>query len=247
MHIIFLIRFYFFCLFLIFINACSSVNTRTKLISSARTEEEQQALTPWDALQKLKKGNERFLSNNQRERDLHAQVASSEKQFPFAILLGCMDSRGSPEIIFDQGIGDIFTERIAGNINNKDIVGGLEYGTKVIGAKLIVVLGHSSCGAVAGACEHVQLGNLTHLLEKIYPAVNYTQKLYPDMTCEDPEYINKIAEQNVRDVIKNIKKQSPLIAKLIKAGKVGIVGGMHEISTGKVTFFEEKHSLPGAP
>lgn len=220
---------------------------RNNIINSARSQEEQQVLTPYQALQKLKQGNERFLNDNQRQRDLRAQKVSAEKQYPFAILLGCMDSRGSPEIIFDQGIGDIFTQRIAGNIVNKDILGGLEYGTKVIGAKLIVVIGHTSCGAVAGACEQVKLGNLTTLLDKITPAVKQTNKLYPSMNCKDYKYVNKIAEQNVHNMITAIKNQSPIIADLIRTGQLGIVGGMHDIATGTITFFEDRNLIPGTP
>lgn len=234
------------CLLCFILSACANITTRNS-ITSARSQQEQQALTPYLALQKLKRGNERFLTDRQLERDLRAQKASADKQYPFAILLGCMDSRGSPEIIFDQGIGDIFTQRIAGNIVNKDILGGLEYGTKVIGAQLIVVLGHTSCGAVVGACDHTKLGNLTSLLEKITPAVERTHQSYPSMTCKDSEYINKIAEQNVHNMINIIKKQSPIIAGLIKSGKLGIVGAMHEIATGKITFLEDQHLIPGMP
>jgi carbonic anhydrase len=225
---------------------CASIEKR-EIISSTKTQEQQQELSPWQALQKLKRGNERFLTNTQRERDLIAQVASSEKQFPFAVVLGCMDSRGSPEMIFDQGIGDIFTERLAGNVINADVLGGMEFGTKLSGAKLIIVLGHSSCGAVKGACDNAKLGNLTHLLDKIKPAVNQLRKKDKNLSCENAQNINQIATNNIKNVIKQIKKESPVINSLIQAGEVGLVGAMHDLATGKVEFFEEKALLPGAP
>ncbi len=221
----------------LFLIGCAS--TKQTVITTTKTQEEQQALSPRAALDKLKMGNERFLTNTQHERDLHAQVADSEKQYPFAVILGCMDSRGAPEIIFDQGIGDIFTQRIAGNIVNRDILGGLEYATKVVGAKVVLVLGHTSCGAVGGACEHVELGNLTHLLDKIEPAVKRTKKRHPHMTCKDPALINSIAEQNVRNVINNIKKGSPVLRKMIDNGSIIVAGGMHDLATGKVSFLNE--------
>jgi len=228
------------------VSGCFSIPKNRVIISETKSQAEQQALTPWAALQKLKQGNERFLTNNPRERDLSAQVASSEKQFPFAVLLSCMDSRGSPELIFDQGIGDIFAQRLAGNVANADVLGGLEFATKLVGAKLIVVLGHTSCGAVKGACDQAKLGNLSQLLDKIKPAVRTIHKHDHNMSCDAPS-VDKIAEQNVRDIIKQIKKQSPVIANLIKEGKVGLIGGMHDLATGKVSFFEEKKLLPGSP
>jgi|HubBroStandDraft_4_1064222.scaffolds.fasta_scaffold70020_1 carbonic anhydrase len=213
-------------------------------IQSTKTKEEQSSLSPWQALEELKKGNSRFVSNRMLRRDLPAQVSTSKKQFPFAVVLNCMDSRGAPELIFDQGIGDIFVERLAGNVANADVLGGMEFGTKLMGAKLIVVLGHTSCGAIKGACDNTKLGNLTELLNKIRPAVLAVQKLGKGKNCEE-NGIDEMAAQNVRNVISQIKKDSPVIMELIKAGKIGLVGGMHDLATGKVSFFEDSGSLPG--
>lgn len=226
----------------------SSLAARTNnnnVITGTKTQEEQSAISPWQALQKLKAGNQRFLKGTMRQRDLVAQVASSKSQYPFAIILGCMDSRGSPEIIFDQGIGDIFSERLAGNIINTDVLGGMEFGTKISGAKLIAVIGHTACAAIKGACQHVELGNLTALLDKIKPSVSLIQAITTDQTCDDQMVLDKISKQNVLNAIEEIKKNSPIIMSLIKEGKIGLVGGMHNVSTGEVTFFEDQTLLPG--
>lgn len=225
----------------------SSAATKSSVITSTKTQDEQSMITPWQALQKLKQGNERFITGTMRQRDLSSQVASSQKQFPFAVILNCMDSRGSPEIIFDQGIGDIFANRLAGNVINSDVLGGMEYGTKIVGAKLIAVLGHTSCGAVKGACEHAELGNLTKLLNKIKPAITLVQKNNPEKTCDNEAALDEMSGQNVRNAIEQIKKKSPVIMSLIKSGKIGLVGGMHDLATGRVTFFENKSLLPGSP
>ena len=226
--------------------ACSSIKNKNT-ISSVRGQAQLENLSPWGALQKLKMGNERFLHNSQQQRNLSAQIISAEKQHPFAIILSCMDSRGSPEIIFDQGVGDIFAERLAGNIINKDILGGMEFGTKLMGAKLVVVLGHTSCGAIKGACENAKLGNLSQLLSKIKPAVKHIEKITQNKNCEDPQLINQIAANNVVVALEQIKKESPVLMRLLKAKKIGLVGGMHDLSTGKVVFFDDKKTLPGAP
>ena len=218
-----------------------------KIITRTKTESEQSMITPWQALQKLKIGNERFITGAMRQRDLTAQVASSQKQYPFAVILSCMDSRGSPEIIFDQGIGDIFAERLAGNIINSDVLGGMEFGTKLSGAKLIVVLGHTSCGAVKGACQHAELGNLTGLLEKIKPAVSKVEIADSSNTCDNVAALNEMSQQNMRNAIMQIQQESPVVMALIKSGTIGLVGGMHDLTTGKVTFFEDKTLLPGSP
>lgn len=222
-------------------------DNKKKVIVTTKTQEQQSALTPWAALQKLKNGNDRFVTSSMRQRDLGAQVASSKKQFPFAVILSCMDSRGSAEFLFDQGIGDIFSERLAGNVVNTDVLAGMEFGTKLTGAKLIVVLGHTSCGAVKGACENAKLGNLTLLLEKIKPAVMKVNHEGKGKKCDSDKVINEIAKLNVLNAIEQIKKESPVVMALLKEGKVGIVGGMHDIATGKVTFFDDLRTLPGAP
>lgn len=220
----------------------------SEVITRVKTKEEQAALNPELALEKLQKGNARFVAGKMRIRDFLSQVSmSSKKQFPFALIYSCMDSRGAPEIIFDQGIGDIFVERLAGNVVNNDLLGGMEYATQVVGAKLIVVLGHTSCGAVKGACEGAKLGHLTSLLAKIEPAVQAVREEDPTMSCEDKHTINKIAEQNIRNVLEQIKSQSPVLMGLIKEGKIGIVGGMQNLATGKVEFFKHNDLFPKIP
>lgn len=220
---------------------------KNEVITTTKTKEEQQALTPWQALEKLKAGNERFISGAMRQRNLAAQVASSAKQHPFAVILSCMDSRGSTELLFDQGIGDVFAQRLAGNVVNADVLGGMEFATKLVGAKLIVVMGHTKCGAIKGACDDAKLGHLTELLKKIKPAVKAVQKKDKKNTCDKEEAIDAMAEQNVRDMIAQIKKKSPVVMKLLKEGQVGMVGAMHDISTGKISFIEDVSLLPGAP
>ena len=209
------------------------------------TAEKQQTTTPQEALQRLKDGNQRFVAGTMKNRDLLTQAnVTSASQHPLVVVLNCIDSRTPPELIFDQGIGDIFAIRIAGNIQNDDILGSMEFGTQLAGAKLITVIGHTSCGAVRGACQQAKLGNLTGLLNKIQPAVNQASKEQNTHDCSDDKFIDKIAEDNVTMVIKQIKAHSPVIAKLIKEGKIGMIGGMQDISTGKVTFFENQSVMP---
>lgn len=202
------------------------------------TAERQEAKTPDAVLKRLKEGNERFVNRQLKNRDLLAQAnATAVAQHPVAIVLNCMDARTPPEIIFDQGIGDMFAIRVGGNIQNNDILGSMEFGTQLMGAKLIAVIGHTSCGAMRGACEEVKLGHLTGLLNKIYPAVTQAAQ---DKTkdCSNADFVNQIAEDNVRLVIKQIQTQSPVLSKLVKEGKIKVVGGMQDIATGKVTFFD---------
>lgn len=204
------------------------------------TAESQSEMTPEQALQRLQEGNQRFVDGTMKNRDFVAQAKlTSASQHPSIVMLNCMDSRSPPEIVFDQGIGDIFAIRIAGNIQNKDILGSMEFGTKVAGAKLIAVIGHTSCGALRGACKQVKLGNLTGLLQKIEPAVKQAAKETGTHDCDQATYIDQIAKNNVLLVMKQIKAQSPLIAKLIQEGKINLVGGIQDISTGKVTFFDK--------
>ena len=197
-----------------------------------QTRESQAAMTPSRALERLTTGNARFVSNATKRRDWSAKViATASGQFPFAVVLGCMDSRAPVEIIFDQGIGDIFGVRVAGNVVNDDELGSLEYAVKV-GTKLIVVLGHTSCGAVKGAIDDVQLGHLTGLLAKIHPAVEAAQC----SNTKDEACVTKVAEKNVRQSVKEIRERSPYLAKYLDEGKVGLVGAMYDVATGKVTF-----------
>ncbi|KTC87116.1 carbonic anhydrase [Legionella brunensis] len=205
----------------------------------------QQAMTPQEALKRLKEGNQRFLSNSMRERDYLAQAKrSSYGQYPWAVVLNCMDSRSVPELIFDQGLADLFTIRVAGNIVNEDILGSMEYATKAVGSRLIVVLGHTSCGAMAGACEDVTLGHLDHVLDKIKPVVAPTKKETGLKDCSKPELMNAIAKNNALNVARKVLDQSPIIKGLVEKGQIGIVAGIHDLKTGKVTFFEEGRLLP---
>jgi|SRR5579862_5320507 len=199
-----------------------------------QTQQSQSAMTPAAALQRLKEGNGRFVANATKRRDWSAKVvATASGQYPFAAVLGCMDSRAPIEIVFDQGLGDVFGVRVAGNIVNDDELGSLEYAVKV-GTKLIVVLGHTSCGAVKGAIDGVQLGNLTGLLAKIHPAVTAAG-------CDnskDDACVTKVAEMNVRQAVGEIRAKSPYLAKYIDEGKVGLVGALYDVATGKVTFLD---------
>lgn len=200
----------------------------------------QAAITPAIALDLLKEGNKRFINNLKINRNLLQQAnETSEGQHPFAVILSCIDSRTSAELIFDQGLGDIFSVRIAGNIINEDILGSMEFGCKVAGAKIIVVLGHTKCGAVKGACDHVEMGNLTGLLAKILPAVNDEQKIKENRTASNPEFVESVAELNVKRTVKSITERSPILKELIETGKVGMIGGMHDIATGEVTFYHD--------
>jgi carbonic anhydrase len=213
------------------------------------TEATQEKMTPWEVEQMLKQGNERFVSDTRLNRSLVQQAKlTGKKQFPVAVVLSCMDSRGSPELIFDQGIGDIFSIRVAGNVLNDDIIASLEFATQVVGSKLIIIMGHTNCGAVAGACSGVKLGHITDLLAKIHPAVVSTEKNMHSKDCNDPQLIDEIARNNVNLVLQQIKAKSSIVDKLVTTDKVGIVGAMHDLKSGKVTFFgEEKRWLPGMP
>ena len=204
-----------------------------------QTRQTQQAMTPQKALEMLKHGNERFVHGRMLKRDLRAQVkATAEGQYPFASILSCIDSRASSELIFDQGLGDIFNARVAGNIVNEDILGSLEFATKVAGSKLIVVLGHTSCGAVKGAIDDVKLGNLTTLLEKIKPAIDDADHHQASRTSKNHELVEEVSEINVKRMIQEIKEKSPLLKEMIDKGEIRLVGGMHDLKTGKVTFYQ---------
>ena len=202
-------------------------------------KEMQDAITPKIALELLKHGNERFVSNLKINRNLLQQAnETSDGQHPFAVILSCIDSRTSAELIFDQGLGDIFSVRIAGNIVNEDILGSMEFGCKVAGAKIIVVLGHTKCGAIKGACDNVQLGNLTGLISKIKPAVEQEMTTKENRTSANSEFVENVAELNVQLSVRNILLNSPIIAEMVKNDEISIVGGVHEISTGEVKFFD---------
>ena len=203
------------------------------------TKEIQSAITPSVALEILKDGNKRFVSNLKINRNLLQQAnETSDGQHPFAVILSCIDSRTSAELIFDQGLGDVFSVRIAGNIVNEDILGSMEFGCKVAGAKIIVVLCHTKCGAVKGACDNVALGNLTGLIAKIKPAVDEESVTSENRNSSNGVFVENVAELNVSLSVKNILLKSPIIADMVKNGDIGIVGGIHDIATGEVNFFE---------
>ena len=203
------------------------------------TKEMQSAISPTMALNLLKDGNKRFVNNLKINRNLLQQANdTSDGQHPFAVIFSCIDSRTSAELIFDQGLGDIFSARIAGNIVNEDILGSMEFGCKVAGAKIIVVLGHTKCGAVKGACDNVALGNLTGLIEKIKPAVEQETTTTENRNSSNASFVENVAELNVSLSVKNILLKSPIIAEMVKNEEITIVGGVHDISSGEVKFFE---------
>lgn len=200
-------------------------------------KETQSVMTPEQALVLLKEGNQRFESNLMADRDLLQQVSeTSGGQAPFAVVLGCIDSRVSAELVFDQGVGDIFSVRIAGNFINEDILGSMEFACKIAGSKLIVVLGHSSCGAIKGACDDAQLGNLTTLISKLKPAVEHVKEPSENRNSGNAEFVANVAHANVELTIENIKKQSPVLKEMLDNSEIGIVGGMYDVSSGRVNF-----------
>lgn len=205
------------------------------------TKETQQTMTPEKSLQFLKEGNIRFQNNLKANRNFADQVnATSSGQFPFATILSCIDSRVPAELVFDQGIGDIFSIRIAGNFINEDILGSMEFACKLAGTKLIVVLGHTSCGAIKGACDDAKLGNLTKLIAKITPAVAMTEEPSdPEKrNSSNTEFVDQVSKNNVFLAIENIRKNSPVLVEMEEQGAIQIVGGMYDLSDGSVTFFD---------
>ncbi|VAV85265.1 Carbonic anhydrase, beta class [hydrothermal vent metagenome] len=207
----------------------------------AHTKITQAAMTPEKSLQFLKEGNIRFQNNLKTNRNLLEQVNdTSEGQFPFATILSCIDSRVSAELVFDQGLGDIFSVRIAGNFVNEDILGSMEFACKLAGTKLIVVLGHTSCGAIKGACDDAKMGNLTKLIEKIKPAVNAVKS--PEeaslRNSSNLEFVDNVSEKNVNLTIDRIIKESDVLAEMQNNGDILIIGAMYNINTGAVSFYE---------
>jgi carbonic anhydrase len=204
------------------------------------TKEMQAAITPSMALELLRDGNKRFVNNLKVNRNLLQQAnETSDGQHPFAVILSCIDSRTSTELIFDQCLGDIFSIRIAGNILNEDILGSMEFACKVAGSKIIVVLGHTKCGAVKGACDHVEMGNLTALLTKIRPAVDDETDTKENRNSGNSVFVENVAAINVKRTVKSIMERSPILKEMIETGQIGILGGIHEITTGEVTFYPE--------
>lgn len=206
----------------------------------AQTKKTQQEMTPETSLQALKDGNKRFINASQVVRDLNAQVdATSSGQYPFATVLHCIDSRVSAEHIFDQGIGDLFSIRIAGNFVNEDILGSMEFACKLAGTKVLVVLGHTACGAIKGACDHARMGNLTALINKIEPAVDAVTIPVDESirNSSNINFVNSVAAKNVEMTLIDIRKKSEILKEMEANGELIIIGGMYDISNGKVTFY----------
>lgn len=202
-----------------------------------QTKETQSAMTPSSALQALKDGNQRFVNNDMASRDLTGQVSDTASgQYPFATVLHCIDSRVSAELLFDQGIGDVFSIRIAGNFVNSDILGSMEFACKLAGTKLVVVLGHTACGAVKGACDHARLGNLTSLIHKIEPAVAAVKEPADEnqRNSKNIDFVNAVAKKNVEMAIEDIRHRSSVLKEMEDNGEISIVGAMYDIADGKV-------------
>lgn len=207
---------------------------------NAHTKDTQDKMTSQLAKNALVEGNTRFVQGQQAGRDLINQVKqTSTGQYPFATVLSCIDSRVSSELIFDQGIGDIFSVRIAGNFVNEDILGSMEFACKLAGTKLVVVLGHTACGAVKGACDHARLGNLTALINKIEPAVEAVTEPTDESqrNSSNIDFVNEVAKKNVYMTIDNIRESSQVLKEMEDAGEIEIVGGMYDIKTGEVIFY----------
>ncbi len=204
------------------------------------TKASQTAMTPQQALAELKAGNARFVAGHPLKRNLPADVkATASGQYPFAVVLSCLDSRQPIEIVLDQGIGDIFSARVAGNVLNDDILGSLEFACKVSGAKLIAVIGHTNCGAIKGAVDDVQLGNLTGLLAKIKPAMDAVPADVQPRTSKNSEFVDQVAEANVRLVMQQIRDRSPILREMLDNGQIELAGGMYDLSTGEVHFYDK--------
>src|SRR5580765_4642519 len=221
-------------------SSTAAAGTATGAAASAPTKESQAATTPQAALAELKAGNARFVAGRPLNRNLREDIkVTASGQYPIAVVLSCLDSRKPVEIVLDQGIGDIFSARIAGNVVNDDILGSMEFACKVSGAKLIAVLGHSNCGAIKGAVDGVELGNLTGLLNKIHPAIEQVPADVQPRISKNLEFVDKVAAANVRLVMQQIREHSPILREMIDQGQAGLVGGMYDLSTGKIQFFDK--------
>ncbi len=203
--------------------------------------EQQKAMTPDQVLADLMAGNKRYVAGELTDLDIKANLtATATGQHPFAVVLSCLDSRVPVESVFDQGIGDIFVGRVAGNVENVDLLGSFEFATKLAGSKLIMVLGHEACGAVKGACDHAEMGNLTALLEKIQPAVKAVEGDFPEdqRNSKNADFVNKVIEKNVQLTVADIRKDSPILAEMEKNGEIKIVGAVYSLKTGEVTLLD---------
>jgi len=227
-------------------NACCSSCSMTAAtcsmppLASPPTKASQAAMTPQQALAELKAGNARFVAGHPLHRDFPADVkATASGQYPIAVVLSCIDSRQPIEIVLDQGIGDIFSARVAGNVLNDDVLGSMEFACKVSGAKLIAVIGHSNCGAIKGAIDNAKLGNLTGLLAKIKPAIDTVPADVQPRTSKNYTFVDEVSEANVRLVMQQIRDRSPILREMLDNGQIGLVGGMYDLSTGEINFFDK--------
>lgn len=220
-------------------SSSTSPNNQPDESMYTHTKETQATMTPARALELLREGNERFRNNLKTNRNLLQQVNETRAgQWPFAVILSCIDSRVSAELVFDQGLGDIFSVRIAGNFTNEDILGSMEFGCHVAGAKLIVVLGHTRCGAIKGACDDVKLGNLTKLIEKLKPAVAEVKEPRDPAkrNSANEEFVQAVAIANVKRTVATLLERSPVLSELRAAGKIDVVGAMYDVESGAVEF-----------
>ena len=224
---------------------CSTTNaqvtTTDRDLTAPLTAETQASLTPMEVIQLLKDGNQRFVNGEAVERNYMEQVRQTAGgQFPMAAILGCIDSRVPHEIVFDKGVGDIFSARVAGNFVNTDILGSLEFATAAAGSRVVVVLGHTECGAVKGACDHVELGNLTATLSNIAPAVYAVDDMIPgEQSSKNAAYVQAVADKNVEMTVRNMVERSTVMHDLVEQGKLIVIGAMHNVSTGEVTFYDD--------
>lgn len=216
---------------------CATTTPAPSPEAAPMTKAAQAAMTPDQALVRLKAGNERFTSGHMLARDLRAQVkATGHGQYPFATVLSCIDSRAGPELVFDQGIGDLFSPRVAGNFTNEDILGSMEFASRLAGSKLVVVLGHSSCGAIKGACDDAALGNLTALIGKLKPAVASVQST-GDRSSKNTAFVELVAKANVQRTVQDILERSPVLREMQAKGQIKVVGAMLDVETGKVSWY----------
>jgi carbonic anhydrase len=209
------------------------------LIERVLTADEQKKLSPQDVLQSLKDGNKRFTAGNLTLRDHSKQIRDAVNgQFPKAIILSCIDSRVPVEDVFDKGIGDLFVARVAGNIVNEDILGSMEFSCKVAGAKLVLVIGHEYCGAIKGAIDNVQLGNLTALLKKVAPAISACSHYQGEKTSKNPEFVDIVIQANIHQMVQNVRSQSAILNEMEKQGEIMICGAYYDMDNGEMTFFD---------
>ena len=228
--------FVFVIFFICFISSYQALYSQG--ISDTPTKETQSAITPEEVLQLMIDGHNRYLEGKMLNRNLIEQVkATASAQYPYAVVLNCLDSRVIPESVFDQGIGDIFDARVAGNFVNDDILGSMEFACKITGAKLILVVGHTNCGAIKGAIDDAELGNLTQLLDKIKPAVART-KYDGDKSSKNLEYVDLVSKENVLMAIENIKLRSPVLKEMLDKNEIMIAGCMYNISDGTIEFYK---------